>query len=154
MPARMRDRSRPPGRSRPWPFDRLFGVELQKVFSLQVGVVCRSFDDRRPGCVRAIGEQCDSQGTGHGARNVLLDGKEVIHRAVVGIRPELKAALGVDQLRGNPHAILRAADAALEKRRDAERGANRPRILLRLIETDGRGAAHDPQLRILAKLAQ
>ncbi|MDF2764917.1 MAG: hypothetical protein K0S81_1911 [Rhodospirillales bacterium] len=53
------------------------------------------------------------------ARKV-LDRKEVAQLAVVAIGPDVLADLGVDELRGHPHAPAGDAHAALEDVADAE----------------------------------
>lgn len=49
-----------------------------------------------------------------GARHFVLDHENVRHLPVVALRPEVCVARGVDQLRGDAHAISELAHAALE----------------------------------------
>ena len=55
------------------------------------------------------------------ARDLVLDGEDVLKRPVVGLRPEVRAVGRTDQLRGDTDAVTRLADAPLEDVIDPER---------------------------------
>ena len=54
------------------------------------------------------------QDRGDAAGDLVLDGKDVVHRPVEAVRPDMVASLGVDQLRRDPGAIPGLANAAFE----------------------------------------
>ena len=49
-----------------------------------------------------------------------LDGKDVSHVAIVGLRPEMGIGAGVDELRVDAQMIARPLDAAFQEMRDAK----------------------------------
>ena len=62
----------------------------------------------------------DLQGSEDLGRHVVLHGKDVGQRAVVGFRPEVRAICDVDQLSGNAHPLARFAHRAFESRAHIE----------------------------------
>ncbi len=58
--------------------------------------------------------QRDAQGLGDAARDFLLDGEDILQLPVVTLGPDGMPRRGFDQLRGDAHAIARAADRTLE----------------------------------------
>ena len=74
--------------------------------------------------IRARGQQFELQGCDHRGGDVVLHLKNVLHVAIVGLRPEMHAVVGADQLRGDAHRVARTAHAALEHVRDAQGAGN------------------------------
>ena len=58
------------------------------------------------------------------SRDLVLDGDDVRHLAVVVLRPDVVARFGVDELRRHAKPIALLPNAALEHRLDAERVAD------------------------------
>ena len=56
----------------------------------------------------------------HKADDLILQCKDVLHLPVEIVRPHLEAVRGVDQLRGNAHAVALLLDASLDDECDAE----------------------------------
>ena len=50
--------------------------------------------------------------------DVVLDGKDIVHRPVVGFGPELKSVLDLDELDRDADAVACSSDAAFENGRD------------------------------------
>ena len=57
-------------------------------------------------------------------RDVLLNGEDISHLAIVLLRPEVIAVGDVDQLRGDANLVADLAYTALENRRDLELAAD------------------------------
>jgi hypothetical protein len=87
-------------------------------------------------------------------RNVVLDGKHVVHGAIVGVRPQVKAIVDADQLRRHPDPVALPPDAAFQHVGDIERGADFPQVFVLALEAERRGAARDLQVRDLRELVQ
>ena len=56
--------------------------------------------------------------------HLVLDGEDVGQLAVVALGPQMAAARGVDELRGDAHAVAGLADAAFEHEAHAELAAD------------------------------
>ena len=69
--------------------------------------------------IRAHCQQLELQGCDHRGGNVVLHLKDILHVAIVGLRPKMHAVGGADQLRGHANCAARTAYAALEHVRDA-----------------------------------
>src|ERR1700751_3860637 len=80
--------------------DAVPGIKLARAFVLSASDLGRDY----AGC----------DGAGDALGYLVLDGKHVGHFAIVPIGPEMTPSFGIDQLRGDPHAIAGAPDAAFE----------------------------------------
>ena len=67
-----------------------------------------------------LGQELEFERCDDGLRDVVLDGEDVVERAVVALRPDLRVGGRLEQLRRDPHAIAGLAHAALEDVRDLE----------------------------------
>ena len=74
--------------------------------------------------IRAHGQEFELQGCDHRGGDVVLHLKDVLHVAIVGLRPEMHAVGGADQLRGHANRAACTAHAALEHVRDAQGSGN------------------------------
>ena len=77
--------------------------------------------------------------------HLVLDGKDVGEVAVVALRPEVPAGIGIDQLRRDPHPVAGAADAALEHGADAEFASDGADIDVLALVDEARVARDDHQ---------
>ena len=83
------------------------------------------------------------QRTGDRLGDVVLNGEDVDQLAVVAFRPQVIAVLGVDELRRHAYAASRAADAAFENVRDAERFRDPADVLFLAAKGEGGRARGD-----------
>ena len=58
--------------------------------------------------------------------DLVLQGKDVLERPVIPLRPEVIAGRGIDQLRGDPHLVVCFAYAAFQHVPHAQLSARRP----------------------------
>src|SRR5690606_15081118 len=72
----------------------------------------------------ADAEKQASQFLDNRMRYVVLNGKNVVERAVVGFRPKLEAVADLYQAYGYPDALARRTDAAFKDSRNIERPAD------------------------------
>ena len=61
-------------------------------------------------------------------RDVVLNGENVVERAIVALRPHLGAGGAVDQPGGDPDPVAGAADATLQHVADLQAGAGLDRV--------------------------
>ena len=80
------------------------------------------------------------QGVGNRRRNLVLDGEDVGHLAVVALRPQVRAVGSQNELRRHTDAAAGAADAALEDVRHAERVRDPADVLVLAFERKRRRA--------------
>ena len=71
------------------------------------------------------------------ARDLVLDREDVLEAPLPGLRPQVVAVAGTDQLRGHPHAVAGLAHAALEDRLDRELAADLARVDAAVAEAEG-----------------
>ena len=64
-------------------------------------------------------QQAHFQRVHDGQRDLVLDTEDVVDLVVVGIRPQMKSVIGLDELRSDPYPVSRLADAALQQMFDA-----------------------------------
>ena len=64
--------------------------------------------------------QAGLDGADHADRDLILHGEDVIERTVIALGPQMRAALGLDQLGGDADAIACLAHAAFQHVTDAE----------------------------------
>ena len=55
--------------------------------------------------LRCLAEQSDFQLRHDLAGDLILDGEDIVERAVISLRPKMIAILGLDQLDGDPQAV-------------------------------------------------
>jgi hypothetical protein len=60
----------------------------------------------------------------HVGSDLVLDREDVVELAVVGLRPNVIASSGLDQLRRDPHRVARLAHRAFEHVRDVQRACD------------------------------
>ena len=104
---------------------------------LQVQVVSLQVLGRYRG-LTGIRRQPDFQGIHDRPGDFVLDCKHVFELPVVGFRPELIAAVDVDELHGDPDSVASLPDAAVEQRPDAELLASLPDIDILALECERR----------------
>ena len=97
-------------------------------------------------CRERRAEQGQLQRLDHLACNVVLHGEDVVERAVVGLRPEVRTVGGPDELRGDPHLLAGLPHAALQDVRDVELLADHPQVFVPSLELERRGAPDHAQL--------
>jgi hypothetical protein len=110
-----------PGKELQRELDVVAPVAIEEAPALQVVIVGLDmargdFGEGAP----LLGAEGDPQGPDDIAGDLLLDGEDVAELTVVGFRPEVVAAGGVDELDGDPQAVVGLADAALEDAVDAQ----------------------------------
>jgi hypothetical protein len=66
----------------------------------------------RPGSLRT--DQLEVQRQRNAARNLVLDGEQITRATVEPLRPQMRAALGINQLRVDPDLVTRTSYAALQ----------------------------------------
>jgi hypothetical protein len=81
----------------------------------------------------------------HGAGDLVLDGEDIGQVAVEGLRPELVAIRGVDQLRGDAQSGAGLADASFQDMGHVELLAHGSQILALALEVEGRRTRSDVQ---------
>ncbi len=81
-----------------------------------------------------MAEQRDAHGLRNLFRDLVLHREDVVQRAIVGLRPQVIAVCGIDQLRrdANLHAAL--LHAALEDVCDVELLANIAQVFIAVLE--------------------
>ena len=84
-----------------------------KLVGLQI--LRRGFDAR---------PESDLELFGNGARNLILDGEDILHLPVVAVGPQLEAVSGVHQLGGDADPIAGAPNAAVKNVDNAKFGGN------------------------------
>ena len=92
-------------------------------------------------CLAGLRDELHLQRTGDGLRDVVLNGEDVGQLAVVPFRPQMIAVLRVDELCRHADPASRAADAAFENVRDAERLGDPADVLFLAPEGEGRRCA-------------
>ena len=98
---------------------------------------------------RLRGEQLRLERRHHRVGDLILDREDVLVVAVVGLRPEVIAVVGSDQLRGDADALARAAHAPLEQVRHPQLLGDGRDVVAAALEVEGRGARRHPQVRHL-----
>ena len=91
-------------------------------------------------------EQRQLQRLDHFACNVVLHDEDVVERAVIGLRPEVRTVGGPDELRGDPQLLAGLPHAALQDVRDVELLADHPQVFVPSLELERRGAPDHAQL--------
>ena len=94
------------------------------------------------------------QRVGDGARDLVLDREKIGDRAIEAPRPDVVACPRVDQLRGDPHRVAAALDAALHHRLHAEATPDLGDIGAPCVELERRGPRRDAQVGQLAEGVQ
>ena len=94
---------------------------------------------------RALAQQRRAQLGDHRVRDVRLNREDVVERAVVDFRPQVRIACRIDQLRGDADALPGTADAAFEHRRDVELLRDRRYVDVLALEEERRSARCDAQ---------
>ena len=91
----------------------------------------------------AVGDRCDDAGS-----DVVLRRKNTrcLQVPIIGLGPELRSCLGVDELGANPNAGTSLADASFQDVARAEFGAQGPLISSLSLQARGRGARDDRQI--------
>ncbi len=90
--------------------------------------------------------QADAQRSNELLRDLGLDREDVAEIPVIALRPQVIAVRGTHELRGDPHALTRLADAALEHRAYTERATDFAHVGGPALELERRGARGDPQV--------
>ncbi len=90
--------------------------------------------------------QVDLQRLGDPSRHVILHLEDGGVAAVVVFRPEVKAVLYIDQLRGDPQTLALPADAPLQNRGHSQLAAHLPRVHVLALVAEGRAARDHAQL--------
>jgi hypothetical protein len=80
----------------------------------------------RPGSLRV--DQLEVERDGDPARDLVLQGEQFTRVAIEPFRPQMRLALGIDQLNVDAHLAARAADAPLQHIAHAELAADLPRV--------------------------
>ncbi len=68
--------------------------------------------------------QLELERADHRGGDVVLHLENVLHVAIIGLRPKMHAVVGADQLRADAHRVGRAAHAALEHVRHPKGAGN------------------------------
>ena len=85
-----------------------------------------------------VGFDAPDQGGDNGPRDLVLDREDVLHVAVIALRPEMGPGLRVDQLDGYAHTVHRAPDTALHNVLDAQIAADLADVDRLVLECEGR----------------
>src|SRR5258708_28640369 len=93
--------------------------------------------------------QLHLQGVGNRAGDIVLDGKNIRHLAVITFRPQMRFIGYLDKLRRYPNAIARSADAALENGSYSETLTDGAQVRFFTAKGERRSAGDHPQLRHL-----
>ena len=91
---------------------------------------------------------------GNGARDLILEREDVGELAVVGLRPDLKAVCGIDQLRRNAHAPAVLTNASFHDPAHVQRPRDLLDVCLAILEGEGGGARGDAQLGRVGEVVQ
>jgi hypothetical protein len=94
----------------------------------------------------SLAAELDLQGVRDRSRNLILHGKDIVPGAFVLVRPQQPAAMDVYQLRGDPQALARDADASLRYVLHFQTHSDFARILGPAFELKYRAACDDPQI--------
>ena len=78
-------------------------------------------------------------------RDIVLNGEDVLHLAVVALRPQMITVGNVHELSGDAKAVAHLADAALENRRDLQLPSDLADVLVLSLERERRRARRDAQ---------
>ena len=78
-----------------------------------------------------------------GAGNVVLQFEDVLELSVIAFRPHVAVGAPVDQLRGDPHAVIDLPHAAFEDVLDAEPVRHLVDVDVLPLEGESRIARHD-----------
>jgi hypothetical protein len=78
-------------------------------------------------------------------RDIVLQRKDVVHRAVVGLRPQLKAVLRFNELHADANAIAAFSHTTFEHRGNAQDSPNVFNGGLLTFETERRSSRRDAQ---------
>ena len=100
---------------------------------------------------RARRGELNLQGIRNRLRDIILDGENVSHLAVIPFRPEMRLIGYLNELSGDPNAIARSPDAAFENRSYSEPLTDGAQILFLAAKGKCRCASDHPQLRNLGK---
>jgi hypothetical protein len=115
------------------------GVAREVEAALEVVVVRLEVGRRRRQRV-LVPHQPQLERVRDGARDLVLDGEDVLQLAVEGLRPELVAVGDVDQLDVDPDPVADLPDAALEHRADTELVADLANVDLLALKGEAGGA--------------
>ena len=91
---------------------------------------------------------------GDGGRDLALHGEHIVELALVDRGPEMRAARGLDELRGDPHSAPFPAYAALQQVAHAERARDRCDVRIAVPERERGGTRNHAQLRALRQQVQ
>ncbi len=90
--------------------------------------------------------QIDRQGDDDLQRDIVLHRKDVVEFTVIAFRPNMVAALRIDQLSGDPDSIARLAHTAFQDKAHTELPANLSHIDGLALLDEGRIAGHDDKV--------
>ncbi len=93
-----------------------------------------------------LGAERDAQRLDDRLGDLVLNGEDVLHRAVVAVRPEAVAVGDVDQLGGDAELVAGFPNAALENRLHVQRLAHLLDVDRRALELERRRAGRDAQV--------
>ena len=110
--------------------ERRRGPDLRGLAPAQVELVRLEVvgGTRHQWCGRMFEAQRHFQLFDNPARNLILNGKDVVEIAVVALAPQLRALACAHQLHRHANAIAGASDTPLQHRPDAECGTDRRQI--------------------------
>lgn len=81
--------------------------------ALQKEIVGRPVLGRFPlSLLGATHRNASLQGSSDGARHLVLDGKHILHAAVVALGPQMRFSRGIDELRCDAQSVAGPADTA------------------------------------------
>ena len=97
------------------------------------------------GALAARGVDPVAERGGDGAHDIVLQGQHIDGIAVIAVGPQVIAALGLDELCGDPQAVADAAHAALDQVADGEFAADARDVEVAAAILEGRVARDDEQ---------
>src|SRR5262249_19498296 len=122
--------------------DRLASIE--KVPPLQVVVVRLDILGRALRQTSLVDrKQPYFQRLGDGARDLVLNGENILHLAIVAVRPQVVTILDVDQLRRHADLAAGLPDAAFQNGSYSQRRADLPNVLVLPLERERGGPGRD-----------
>ncbi len=144
-PARTRDRARATAGSIRLNARGPYGRAVRGKTSLQgkiVGVRIHWPGSRH----RRRAEKLQLQRLNYLACNVVLYGEDVVERAIIALRPEVRTVGGPDELRGDSQLLAGLPHAALQDVHDVELLADRTQVFVTSLELERRSAPDHAQL--------
>ena len=132
---------------------RLRGVALQLLAAAHVKVVGIDVGGAAPADARGfVRREVDLERVDDGARHLVLDFEDVDQLAVIALRPEMRAAASVDELRRDAHARPGLAHASFQHMAHAEVARDAPQIDGAALVGEGRIARDHHQPRHLRQI--